>query len=199
MMKAHFYSVGAALGVWATAFPAWAEAEAHADDGALPQFRTEFFAGELFWLAVAFTLLYMLLKHVALPKVAVVQDARAAQRREDLAAAATANDGAKQALAAYDNTLADARTQAQTQLSRIVATAQQESAAAAQQQQQALDARMTEAQTRIDANLLQALTHVRETAVTATAAILQRLTGIAATEAAAQAVDKVSQQQRDAA
>ncbi|MGB4100435.1 MAG: F0F1 ATP synthase subunit B' [Alphaproteobacteria bacterium] len=198
MMKARIYSVGCTLGILATAFPARAEDAAHAESGALPQFRTEFFAGELFWLAIAFTLLYLLLKRLALPKIAVVQNTRTAQRQGDLAAAAAANDAAKQAMAAYEKTLADARAQAQAQLSRIVTAAQHESAAAARQQQQTLETRMAEAQTRIDATLRQALSHVRETSVTATTTILHRLTGVEAGAAAARAVDKIHQK-RDAA
>jgi F-type H+-transporting ATPase subunit b len=190
---------GTALAVMTAAVPAWADEAAHTSDGALPQFRTEFYAGELFWLTVAFGTLYLLMKHVALPKIAMVQDTRNAQRQADLTAAAAANDAAKQAMAAYEKNLADARAQAQTQLSQIVATAQQEAATAARQQQQALDARMTAAQAKIDANLLQALAHVRETAVTTTGAILQHLTGSAAEAAAAQAVDQVSQRHSSAA
>lgn len=190
---------GTALAVMTTAMPAWAEEAGHASDGALPQFRTEFYAGELFWLAVAFGTLYLLMKNVALPKIAIVQDTRNTQRQADLTAAATANDAAKQAMAAYEKTLADARAQAQAKLSQIVATAQQEAATAAKQQQQALDTRMTAAQAKIDANLQQALAHVRETAVTTTSAILHQLTGTAAEAAAAQAVDQVSQHRSSAA
>lgn len=193
------YLFSAALAVILSAAPAWAEEAGHASDGALPQFRTEFFAGELFWLAISFTALYLLMKHVALPKVAVVQDARALQRQTDLAAAATANDAAKHAITAYEKTLADARAQAQGKLSQMIAQAQQEATATAQKQQRDLDARMAEAQAKIDANLQQALAHVRETAVAATSEILHRLTGTEDAGAAAHAVDKVSQHQRSAA
>ena len=177
LMRRVFSRIMPGLAVMIAAAPAWAESAAHGSDQ-LPQFRAEFFAGQIFWLAISFALFYLLLKHKALPRVDAVQNRRRGLRDTDLAAAAQAHDEARQLIAAYDKALADARAQGQARLQAIMQAAQQEAAAEAKQQQHDLDVRMHEAQARIEALRVQYLGQLRDSAADVAAALVAKLTGM---------------------
>src|SRR5262249_62194054 len=66
------------------------------------------------WLAIAFILLYVVMAKVALPRVAGIMAARRESVERDLGAAAQLKTDAEAALQAYEKTLAEARTRAQT-------------------------------------------------------------------------------------
>ena len=86
-------------------------AEEHGGGG-LPQLNPETFPTQLFWGAVAFIALYLLMSRVALPRVAAVIDERGERIGEDLDKAAQLNAEAETAHAQYEKALADARTDA---------------------------------------------------------------------------------------
>lgn len=157
-------------------------------EDSLPQARPEFFAGQLFWLAVTFTVLYVLLKRVALPRIAAVQKTRAARRAADLAAAEEANRKSQDTLAAYEKTLATARQQAQRQLAEIVQSTQAQAAAHQAQHQAELQGEHEAAEARIAALRLQALGQVDEAAIEVAATMVKSLTGADSRERIAAAI-----------
>lgn len=175
---------------------AWA-VEAHGGGDQLPQFKPEFYPGELFWLAISFALLYLLLKNKALPRIASVQAQREDARARDLAEAARANEEAKNLVENYEKSLANARAKAQAQLEAITAAAQKEAIEAAAKQQQAFQAALQESQTRVEAMRTQALAHLRDSAADVAAAIVARLTGMQVK--AHSAIDAVRDRTRSAA
>ncbi len=67
---------------------------------------------EIFWTAVFFTILFLLVNYVLLPPVRKVMDERAARIRGDLAAADAAQSKASTASGALDDELADVRAEA---------------------------------------------------------------------------------------
>ncbi|MEJ0061620.1 MAG: F0F1 ATP synthase subunit B' [Alphaproteobacteria bacterium] len=164
-----------ALAVMVASLPSWAEEEHHAGGGTLPQLRPEHFAGQIFWLAIAFGILYFLMKTIALPKVGAVQETRHAKRAGDLAEAAAANDAAKHIVADYEKSLAAARHDSQRKLAAIIEAAQKQAAAQTAEQQGALDAKLAEADKRIAAMREQALGQVRGAAIEVVPAMLARL------------------------
>ncbi len=183
------------MGLLGFTAPAWAEEAAHGGGGGkLPQFQAEYFAGQIFWLAVSFVLLYLLLQRVALPRIAATQTARRAQREADLVAAAKANDRAKQIISDYEKSLATARQQAQAKLAAITQTAQAEAAQRQQAQQQQLQQKLADAERTIASGRAQALGQVRDAAVDVAQTMVERLTGV--TTNAAAVVDRL---RRDAA
>lgn len=181
MVRRARHIFGLVGGFCLTALPAWAEAVSHAAapvaDTRMPQFRPEHFPGQLFWLALAFWLLYRLLKHKALPNIAAVQANRQQQKAADLSAAAAANDRAKEILADYEKSVAAARQQAQQKLAGIVQAAQQQAAQQQATQQRELHDRLADAERKISATRAQALAQVSATAADVVQAMVQRLGG----------------------
>jgi F-type H+-transporting ATPase subunit b len=88
-------------------------AEAHGDGhGAFPPFDPATFASQLFWLVILFGLLYLLMRNVALPRVASILEQRAARIAGDLAEAQRFKDESDAAIAAHEHALAEARQNA---------------------------------------------------------------------------------------
>jgi len=160
-----------------TALPAWAETAAQSD-GQLPQFRTEYYPGQIVWLALTFGLLYIALKYGALPRIARTQEKRHNRRAADLTAAAEANDRAKQIVSDYEKSLATARQQARQKLDDIAKAEQSQSAQQQAWQQKALQDQLAEAEKNIAAMRTQALGHVRDAAIDVAQVIVHRLTGL---------------------
>ena len=82
--------------------------------GGFPPFQKDTFASQLFWLVIAFALLYVLMSKIALPRVGSIIDARRARIDGDLAAANQLKSSADEAMASYEKSLAEARNRAQT-------------------------------------------------------------------------------------
>lgn len=173
------------------ALPVSAEEAAHGGGGQLPQFQAQYFPGQLFWLAVSFLVLYLLLKNVALPRIAQPQEARQAQRSADLAVAAEANEHAKQVLATYEKSLSMARQQSQQKLAAITQAAQDHAAQQQKAQQQQLQQKLAEAEKQIAANRVKALAEVPAAASAVTQAIVQQLAGLDVNAAAV--IDRLKQ------
>ncbi len=173
-----------------------AEQNAHTETsgghGGFPPFQKDTFASQLFWLAIAFVLLYVLMSKVALPRVGAIIDARRARIDGDLSEANRLKVGAEEAMAAYEKGLAEARGRAQTigneTRDRLNAEAEKNRKALDEQ----LNAKLADAEKSTAATKTQAMTSVRSIAVDAAGAIITRLIGASAPEKAlTDAVDSV--------
>ena len=83
-----------------------------AEAAGMPQLDFATFGNQIFWLLVALALIYLILSRVALPRIARVLGDRQGLMTSDLAAAEDFKRKAREAEAAYDKALADARTEA---------------------------------------------------------------------------------------
>ena len=81
--------------------------------GGFPPFNPQTFASQLFWLAITFVLLYVLMARLALPRVGAIIDDRQKRIAGDLAEAERLKEQSDAAVAAYEKALADARARAQ--------------------------------------------------------------------------------------
>jgi F-type H+-transporting ATPase subunit b len=173
-----------------------AEQNAHTEtsgghSGGFPPFQKDTFASQLFWLAITFVLLYVVMSRIALPRVGSIIEARRTKIDGDLAEANKLKANADNAMTAYEKSLAEARTRAQT----IGAETRDKLAAEAEKNRKALDeqlnAKLTEAEKAIAATKSQAMTSVRTIAADAAGAIVTRLTGTTAPDSAiSDAVDR---------
>jgi F-type H+-transporting ATPase subunit b len=152
-------------------------AEAGGSEGGLPQFNTAFFPEQLFWLAITFSLLYVLMAYVALPRVRKTQDNRAESIDDDLATAAAANEAARAMMEQYEKALADARAKAQATVGEIAAKAAKESAEKQAAQQVELNKRLAEAEAKIAATRDKAIAEVKGSAAMLAASIVEKVTG----------------------
>ncbi len=154
-----------------------AHTEVPAGHAGFPPFEKETFPSQLFWLVITFVLLYVLMARVALPRVGSIIAARRARIDGDLAEATRLKGGADDAMAAYEQSLADARNRA-----HVIATETRDRLnAEAEKSRKALDdqlnAKLAEAEKTIAATKTQAMSNVRAIAIDAAGAIVARLTG----------------------
>jgi F-type H+-transporting ATPase subunit b len=152
--------------------------------GGFPPFNAETFASQLFWLVIAFVLLYALMAKWALPQVARVIENRQKRIDDDIADAGRMKEKSDEAIAAYEKALADARARAQAIASETREKAAAEADAARKKTEEALNARLVEAEKTIVATKEAAMGNVRGIAEEATAAIVERLIGAAPSEKA---------------
>lgn len=98
-------------------------AAAHADDHAgaekigFPQLKVDTYPKQVFWLFIAFILLFFSMSKLALPRVGRVIDSRNEKRASDLEQAQVLQKEAAKIKTAYDKALTEAQNQAQAALS----------------------------------------------------------------------------------
>ncbi len=152
--------------------------------GAFPPFQSETFASQLFWLVLAFVLLYVLMAKWALPQVGGIIEGRQKRIDDDVAEAGKLKAQSDEAVAAYEKALADARANAQA----IASQTRDTQAAAAEARRKTLEdelnAKLAEAEKTIAATKQAAMSNVRGIAEDATRAIVERLIGQAPSDKA---------------
>jgi len=160
--------------------PAFALA-AEGEKVGMPQLDTSSYSSQVFWLAITFTVLLILMWKVAIPRVGDVIEAREQKIRADLERAEQIRAEIADVEAAVEKTLSGARSEAQD----ILRKAQDKIAADHAKKQDKLDAdleaKLADAQTAIDEARKEALASVRDVAGEVAAATIQKLTGKAAT------------------
>lgn len=156
-----------------------------------PPFQRDSFASQLIWLALAFVALYLLMSRVALPRVGGIIQERRARIEGDFAEAQRLRAQSEATVAEYEKGLAEARNRAQA----LAAENRDRLMAEAEQSRKALEgklnAELAEAERTIQASKTAALSHVREVATDAAAAIVEKLIGAApSAPAVEQAVER---------
>ena len=158
----------------------------------MPQLDFSTFPSQIFWLAVIFVLLYLLMARLALPRVSAMIDARKARIEGDLERAAQMKAEAEAVMAAYERSLADARAQAQATLKEAMDRFAAEAAERQRKAAEALGAETTAAEKRIAAAKAEALTGLRAVAIDVARTATRKLVGVDVDEGTAgAAVDRV--------
>lgn len=157
-----------------------AHTEAPGGHGVFPPFDRETFPSQLFWLAVCFVVLYLITARLVQPRVAGILDSRKNRIAGDLAEASRFRAESEQAMAAYEQALAEARTRAQTIASETRDRLQAEADRNRKSLEEQLNTRLAEAERTIAATKNAAMANVRGIATEAAAAIVTRLTGVTA-------------------
>lgn len=80
----------------------------------MPQLAFEDWAPQLMWLAISFIALYVVMARVALPRIATVIEERRDRIASDLDEAEQLRQSTEEAIAAYEQALAEARSRAHT-------------------------------------------------------------------------------------
>ena len=153
----------------------------HGGGGGLPQFKLEYWGGQIVWLLLIFIVLYTLMSRVFIPRLRRVQDTRAQTIASAVAEARRVQDEADAQATAARAEIDQARTRART----VAAEAKANAEFAARQAE--ADARIAEevaaAETRIRGLRDSAMASVGDIAVETAGAMVQRLTGTAASAA----------------
>lgn len=143
----------------------------------LPQLDLTTFGNQIFWLVVTLVVLYLVLSRVALPRIASVLSDRQGAITGDLMAAEEFKLKAREAEAAYDKALADARAQAQTIVAQNRAQIQAQLDEAIAKADAEIAARTAESETRIRAVRASADASAREVAQDVTAELIRTFGG----------------------
>jgi F-type H+-transporting ATPase subunit b len=146
-----------------------------AEAAGMPQLDFSTFPNQIFWLAVALVLIYLILTRIALPRIAGVLAERKGTITNDLLAAEELKKKAKQAEAAYERALAEARAEAQRIVAETRAEMERELAAATAQAEAEIAARAAESEKRIAAIRASAMESVAEVARDVAQALVEAL------------------------
>lgn len=115
----------------------------------MPQLDPSTFGSQLFWLAICFVTLYLVMALVVIPRITGTMGARADQLDGDLAEAEALRNKAEAALKAYEEALAEARSNALGLAQEMRAEVQAET----DRQKAELDAKLAEQAAEADARL----------------------------------------------
>ena len=145
----------------------------------MPQLNPLDWAPQLIWLLITFGILYLLMVYVALPRIGSVIEARAAHIAKDLAAADKLRRETEEAIAAYEQALAEAKQKAHAIVEEGRATLKAETAAERAKLDSDLAKKGAEAEARIDEAKTSAMREVSAVAADVAADIVRRLIGAA--------------------
>lgn len=146
-----------------------------AGGGSLPQMDVTTFPSQIFWLAVTFGALYLVMSRIVLPRVGAAIEERRDRIADDLDRAAESKRMAEEAEAGYNRALADARAKSQAIAAETRDEVNAEIALLQKSAEQSLSARANEAEAKIAAMKGAAAAKVREAAADTTRAIVEML------------------------
>lgn len=144
----------------------------------MPQFEPSTFASQLFWLAVTFTLLYILVSRFAISRLGEVMEQRQRTVDDDLDRARQLKTETETAIRAYEKALADARAKAH----EVLRQAQEEIVRQTEIRNREVSARLSsqirDGEDRIAKARNEALSSVRDVASGVAGDAVARLAGI---------------------
>jgi F-type H+-transporting ATPase subunit b len=145
----------------------------------MPQLNPLDWGPQLIWLLITFGILYLLMVKVALPRIGSVLEARADRIKNDLAEADKLRRQTEEAIAAYEQALAEAKQKAHAIIEEGRAKLKAETAAERAKLDAELTKRGAEAEKRIEAAKISAMREVNAVAADVAADIVRQLIGIA--------------------
>jgi len=158
----------------------------------MPQLDAATFPSQIFWLAITFIALLIVMTWVGLPRVGAILAERRRRIDDDLGKAAQMKDEAEAVIAAYEKALAEARNDAQAMLRATVERMNAASAARLKTLADGLAAETAAAERRIAAAKDEALRGLRDVAIEVARAAAAKVTGAELDAARArEAVDAV--------
>jgi F-type H+-transporting ATPase subunit b len=143
----------------------------------MPQLNPLDWGPQLIWLAITFGILYLLMVKVALPRIGGVIDARAAHIAKDLAAAEKLRRETEEAIAAYEQALAEAKQKAHAIIDAGRTKLKEEVAAERAKLDRELGKKSAEAEARINQAKTSAMKDVSAVAADVAADIVRQLIG----------------------
>ena len=164
--------------------PAYAE-EAHTETaaehgsggGIFPPFDSSTFPSQILWLAITFGLFYLFLKKVIVPRIGGILEVRRDRIAQDIDQAARMKEDADAAIAAYEQELAEAKSNAHAIGQSARESAKTDADNERKKIEAELEAKLAEAEKRIAGIKSKAMAEVGSIAEDTAAEIVQQLTG----------------------
>lgn len=141
----------------------------------MPQFDVHDFAPQLVWLVISFVALYFIMARVALPRIGAVIEQRRDRIASDLDQAEELKRKTEEAIAAYEQGLAEARAKAHAITKDMREKLNAEIAAEQAEVDKKLTATAERAEKRIQTAMEAALSHVQDIASDTTGDIIKAL------------------------
>jgi F-type H+-transporting ATPase subunit b len=148
--------------------------------GGLPQFDPTWWGGEIVWFCIIFAVVFALMAKVFVPRVGGTMDEREDRIAGDIAKARGLKEQADQQAALAEADMAQARGRSQKLAAEAKARVQAEASARQAEEEAKLAKTLAEAEAAIRASRDEAMGHVRDIASDTALAIVQKLTGQAA-------------------
>jgi len=152
----------------------------------MPQLNPLDWGPQLIWLVLTFGILYVLMKRIALPRIGSVLQARRARISGDLEAAERLHRETQEAIAAYEQALAEAKQKAHAIADQGRAKIKAEMAEEQAKLERELGAKAAEAEKRIETARASALKDVNVVAADVAADLVKQLIGVAPSSAEAE-------------
>ena len=170
--------------------------EAHGGEAhtAFPPFDATYFGGQLLWLAITFAALYIIMSKLALPRIGAILESRRVRIEGDLKEAERLRVETERAAEAYEQALADARTNAHKIAEETRSSIKADIDGKRADVEADLSRRVTEAEARIAATKATALGNVDTIAAETAAAVVERLSGKVTAAQARSAVATVTKE-----
>ncbi|MET0381667.1 MAG: ATP F0F1 synthase subunit B [Methyloceanibacter sp.] len=149
----------------------------------MPQLNPLDWGPQLVWLLLTFGVLYLLMVYVALPRIGSVIEARAARIAADLATAEKLRRQTEEAIAAYEQALAEAKQKAHAIVEEGRLKLKAETTAERARLDKDLAKKSAEAEARIDKAKASAMKDVSAVAADVATDIVRRLIGVAPAKA----------------
>ena len=143
----------------------------------LPQLDTSKFAPQVIWLAISFTLLYVLMARVALPRIGQVLEERQDRINDNLEKAETLKTEADGVAEAYEGALAEARAEAQAILHQAAERMAADAAERHARLSERLETEIKAGEARIAEAREKAVANIRQVVVEVAGAAAERLSG----------------------
>jgi len=145
--------------------------------GGFPPFNPALYPSQLLWLAITFGLFYVFLKRVAVPRIGGILEVRQDRIDQDLGQAARLKQDADDAVAAYEQELAEARNRAHVIGQDARDGAKAHADATRKQVEAGLDQKLADAEAHIASIKSAAMREVGTIAADTAHAIIDRLVG----------------------
>jgi len=142
----------------------------------MPQLDPTFFASQLFWLAITFVALYVVLSRFILPPLQEIIARRLQTVEGDISLAQSLKTQAEQARLDYERTMADARNRAQALMLEAIEAHKAKSELAAKEMDRQIELKLAEASRRIAAKKEEMISALTPTTSELTALIVEKLT-----------------------
>lgn len=142
---------------------------------AFPPFEASTFPSQIFWLAITFAILYLLLSRLILPKLGAIIEQRKGKIAADLDDAGRMKAEADEALVETEKQLAKARAEARAKAEQTRAEIDARIAESNAAKSAEIDARLAEAEERIEQMKVSHMSKVSDITTETTKAILAQL------------------------
>lgn len=147
------------------------------DPAVFPPLQTETYGSQLFWLALAFAVLYWAMAKIIVPRLAAIVEGRSDRIAKDLELAGRARAAAEDAATVYEKAVLDARGNAQA----LATKARDELAAKSDERRKATEAdlakKLSKSEAQIARRKAEAMGNVRDIALETASVIVEQITG----------------------